>query len=150
MELNMRNVISHFFISFFILFLTCCTTKSYVHSFCLLNYTDETLSISNSIKTSVVNKGEAYVIVDIAIYEDQDANLSNIYLSSYKPITITMNDVSYQINEYQQDGCGYAEAFSDPTPEERSLLADKVFPNSSIHVFRLTEEYIQSQIVVNE
>ena len=128
-----------------------CSPKSTTDSYCLLNSTESTLTISSVSKSRDVQPGDGYVITDITHYEGQDINgLSEIYEETWKPLFITMDDVTYQIDRTQEDGCAHSAAFSNPTQEERTILDKIVYPKSVIHVFRLTEDYIKRQIVVSE
>jgi hypothetical protein len=128
-----------------------CSPKSTTESFCLLNTTESTLTINSVSKSRDVQSGEGYVITDITHYEGQDiSGLSEIYEETWKPLFITMDGVTYQIDKTQEDGCAHIAAFSNPTQDEQTILENIVYPNSVIHVFRLTEDYIQRQIVVPE
>ena len=77
-------------------------------------------------------------------------NSCDAYEETWNPLFITMDGVTYQIDKTLEDGCAHSAAFSNPTQEEQTVLERIVFPNSVIHVFRLTEDYIQRQIVVDE
>lgn len=128
-----------------------CSPKSTTESFCLLNTTESTLTINSVSKSRAVQSGEGYVITDITHYKGQDiSGLSEIYEETWKPLFITMDGVTYQIDKTQEDGCAHIAAFSNPTQDEQTILENIVYPNSVIHVFRLTEDYIQRQIVVPE
>ena len=140
-----------FIVATIALILVGCSPKATTESYCLMNNTDETLTISSISKSKDVFPGEGYVITDITHYEGQDiSGLSEIYEETWKPLFITMDGVTYQIDKTQEDGCAHIAAFSNPTQDEQTILENIVYPNSVIHVFRLTEDYIQHQIVVDE
>ena len=140
-----------FIVATIALLLVGCSPKATTESYCLMNNTDETLTISSISKSKDVFPGEGYVITDITHYKGQDiSNLPKIYEETWNPLFITMDGVTYQIDKSLEDGCAHSVAFSNPTQEEQTVLERIVFPNSVIHVFRLTEGYIQRQIVVDE
>ena len=133
------------------LLLVGCSPKATTESYCLMNNTDKVLTISSASKSQDVLPGEGYVITDITHYEGQDiSDLSKIYEETWKPLFIAMDDEVYQIDKTQEDGCAHTTAFLTPTQEEQTILERIAFPNAVIHVFRLTEDYIQRQIVANE
>ena len=69
-----------FIVATIALILVGCSPKATTESYCLMNNTDETLTISSISKSKDVFPGEGYVITDITHYEGQDiSGLSEIY-----------------------------------------------------------------------
>lgn len=132
-----------------VVMLTGCTAKTGSAYYALFNYTGETITLDHN-KLRAVDNDDYDIIYGVAYDLANPVNPDSMFNQSRRPIRITYDGTTYLIDETQTNGCAWAEAYTEPSSEEYEKAKSQLGKNGSLRVFRLTKDYLKSQIVVTE
>lgn len=119
-------------------------TSHYLH-----NQSGEAITITHIVTREVENDSYGRVL-GYRYKKDEPVNIEASFNQNRDSIYITYKGVTYLVDESQKDGCAWAENYSEATAEDLAKLKNQIKQNEKVRVFRLTEDYIKKQIVIDQ
>lgn len=142
-----NNMKKSLFLSAFVLVLAGCTSTTMSNFYYVVNQTDKELIVQPRADRVVTVLPDEYLGLFGLFYSKDMEAPENVDLSSSAPLYITLDGVRYQVTK-EPDGCLYSQSYYEAPDSIAAQLRES--KQDRIFLFPLTEDYIKSQLVVED